>query len=451
MGMPFWLTKLLIRTRLAPFTARARRLSDGGTSFLPYYSDRVLAAPVEDLLDPALFPDSCGPNIIDLNLPAPRVEASVNLGRFATERGSMAPPQGLLELRETIAARYQRLDNRSVNPKTDVQITHGATGAYTAALEALVNPRDRIVLFDPSSPMFALGAKSRRATIRWVATWTEEGRTRFLTTEFEKAMRGAKLLVLGNPGNPAGGCLNDEDLDYIAWIAAAYDVLVYVDESLGRFQFAPRVKSPGLLAGAERRILTAGSITQEFGLGALRIGWLTGPRHLIRACGLMANLQAPFVPAVCQQAATRALTEPDGAFTATLNRLRAKRDYTRERLRCMGLEPDCPAGGLFAWVSVAGLGGDGRAFAERLFREEQVQVGPGCAFGPGSSGHIRISFAAEDGRLREGLTRMAICIERLKNPVVNLPTEEAMASLVITRDEERSEPTSRPKPAFSRA
>ena len=44
----------------------------------------------------------------------------------------------------------------------------------------------------------------------------------------------------------------------------------------------------------------------------------------------------------------------------------------------MGLEPDRPRAGYFAWVPVAGLGLDGRAFAERLFREERVQVGPGC-------------------------------------------------------------------------
>ena len=53
MAIPFWLTKLLIRTRLARFTPRARRLTDGGTAYLKYYSDRVLTAPLDELLDPA--------------------------------------------------------------------------------------------------------------------------------------------------------------------------------------------------------------------------------------------------------------------------------------------------------------------------------------------------------------------------------------------------------------
>ena len=48
----------------------------------------------------------------------------------------------------------------------------------------------------------------------------------------------------------------------------------------------------------------------------------------------------------------------------------------------MGLEPEQPGGGYFAWVPVSGLGLDGRAFAERLLKEERVLVGPGFAFGP---------------------------------------------------------------------
>src|SRR5207237_268344 len=160
-------------------------------------------------------------------------------------------------------------ESRVVNPGTEVLVTRGATGAYAAALDAFVNPGDRVVLFDPCSPLFALGAKSRRAKVRWVPTWTEDGRCRYLAAGFERAMRGAKLLVLSDPGNPAGACLADEDLDHIAWIAAAYDVLVYADESFARFRYDARVKCFGKLPGADRRVLTAGSATQEFGLGSL--------------------------------------------------------------------------------------------------------------------------------------------------------------------------------------
>lgn len=446
MKLPFWFTKLLVRTGVARFTARAKRLTDGGTDFLRHYSDRVLAAPVEELLDPAFVPDSPGPDVIDLNPPAPRSESGISLGRFTAERRGNPPPLGVPELREAIAERYQRFDSRTLNSETEVLVTHGATGALAAALDAFVNPGDRVVMFDPSSPLFTLGAKSRRASVRWVPTWTEDARCRYPAAAFEKAMRGAKMLLLSAPTNPTGASIADEDLDHIAWIAAAYNVLIFADESFVRFQFGTRSKAFGKLAGAERRILTAGSLTQEFGLGALRVGWLAGPRHLIRACGLMQNMNAPFVPAVCQQAAARALTEPDADFRSQLDRLKGKCDYVVDRLHAMGLEADRPAGGLFLWVPVAGLGLDGRAFAERLFREERVQVGPGCAYGPSGTGHVRLGFAGDDGRLREGLARLAAFVGRLKNP--STPQPEAVPGEPETGD--KVEAVGGLQPAFSR-
>ena len=416
MASPLWLTKLLVRTGLARFSARARTLTDGGPEFLRHYSDRVLTAPVEELLDPAFVPDACGPDVIDLNPASPRSESGVSLGRFTGDRRGNPPPSGLSELRSTIAERYHRLDGRTVNPDTEVLVTHGATGAIAAALDAFVNPGDRVVLFDPCSPLFDLGAKSRRARVRRVPTWNDDGRCRFLERDFERAVRGAKLLVLADPANPTGACFSPEDLEFLLWIAAGSDVLVYADESFGRFRYDGRGKSLGALPGAEKRVLTAGSVTPGWGLGSVRVGWLAGPRPMVRACALTASLSAPYVPTVCQQAAARAVADADTDFAPTLARFADRRRYVIDRLRGMGLEPEWPAGGYFVWVPVGGLGLDGRAFAERLLRESRVLVGPGCAFGPSGVGHVRLSFAADDGRLREGLARLAAFVAALRNP-----------------------------------
>src|SRR5262245_34724171 len=66
-AIPFWLTKLLIRTRLAGLFPRARRLTAGGTAYLKYYSDRVLTAPVDELLDPAIVAYATNFDVLDLN------------------------------------------------------------------------------------------------------------------------------------------------------------------------------------------------------------------------------------------------------------------------------------------------------------------------------------------------------------------------------------------------
>lgn len=444
MAIPFWVTKLLVRTRLAGFTRRARRLADGGTAYFRYYSNRVLNAPLDELLDPALVPHSPPPDVIDLNRPvpdAPPARGAVSVGRTDSVVMSGRVPHALPELAHAIADRY-RQQGRDVNPAADVLVTHGATAAFAAALDAFVNPGDRVVLFDPCSPLFGLGARSRHAKVRWVPTWTEDGRCRYIARDFERALRGAKLLVLSDPNNPTGGCLANENLEHIAWLAGGYGVLVYFDESFSAFRYGNRTRCFATMTGPDRLALTAGSVSQEFGQPGVRVGWLAGPRHLVRACQLVSNLTAPYVPPVCQQAAARLLSEPLAADA--IDRFRAKREYAVERLRAMGLEPESPGGGYFAWVPVSSLGMDGRAFAERLLKEARVQVGLGCAFGPSGAGHVRVSFAPDEGRMREGLSRMAAFVQRLKNPTAPQPAP-------VEEPAEAPKGAEGSKPAFSRA
>jgi aspartate/methionine/tyrosine aminotransferase len=441
---PFWLTKFLVRSGIARFLPAARRLTDNGTAYLRYYSDAILAAPVEELLDSAYIPDTLGPDVIDLNLPAPQSEPAVSLGRFAADRRGNPPAWGTSELRNAITDLYVARDGRVVDPEHDVFVTHGATAAYAAALDALVNPGDRVVLFDPCSPLFALGARSRRADVRWVPTRNEGGRCRYDAKDFERAMRRAKLLVLSDPANPTGACFDPGDLEHILRTAARRDVLVYADESFARLRYDGRGRSLATLPGGDKRVLTAGSVSAGWGLGSVRVGWLAGPRPLARACALTACLNAPYVPAVCQQVAARALAEPDADFAPTLEQFRGRRQYLFDRLRGLGLEPDRPAGGYFLWVRVAGLGLDGRAFAERLLREQRVLVGPGCAFGPSGDGHVRVSFATDDGRLREGVARLAAFVTGLRNP------GEVRAEPVAGVEEPAVKSEDEAQPVFSR-
>ena len=423
MPLPLVLTKLLVRTGVARYLPAAKRLTGGHPQAVRYYSDRVLAAPVGDLLDPAAFPDPPAADVIDLNLAAPRFDSPVTGTRVAADRTGRPPAWGLPVLRQAVADAYRRRDGRELDPRGEVLVAHGATGAFAAAMDAFVNPGRKVVLFDPCSPLFALGAKSRRAAVRRVPVWNDGGRLRFDPDALSRAMRGATLLALADPCNPTGGTLADEDAELIAWLANRSDVLVYLDESFGRFRYdGPAAR---LAALAADRTLSAGSLTQGYGLGSTRVGWLTGPKPLLGACALTASLSAPFVPTVCQQIAARAVQAEDDLFGPVREEFRVKRRYAADRLRAMGLTPAPPAGGYFFWVSVSEFGTDGRSFAERLLREQRVLVGPGAVFGPGGASFVRVSFAAEDGRLREGLGRLAALVASLRgDPAVPEPRAE---------------------------
>jgi aspartate/methionine/tyrosine aminotransferase len=327
--------------------------------------------------------------------------------KLPADRRGWPPCAGLPELCAAVAEHLRQTHGLAVNPSGEVLITAGVLGAVQIVLDAFVNRGDRVLLFDPCSPLYSLLAATRRARLYWLPTWTDEGRTRFRCDHLARALRGARLLIVNSPANPTGGVLAAEDLEQIAWWADRHDVLVLSDESFERYRPEEPAPSLGTLPRARQRTLTTGGVSQGYALASARVGWLAAYRHLLRPCLFTAALRSPFVPTLSQQIALSALRSDPRGFEPIRAAFASRRRYGYERLRAMELKPIWPAGGYFLWVPVWERGVGGRRFAEDLLRERKVRVSSGDLFGPSGAGYVRISCAVEDGRLQEGLNRLA--------------------------------------------
>jgi aspartate/methionine/tyrosine aminotransferase len=409
---PLFLTKLLTRTGLARFLPGMRRRYGEAVAILHYYSDRLLATPHAELAEAGALLEPHEPDVIDLAQGVARLDAPA-LPRCG-ERLGILDPRGLPELREAVAGKLAADHRLPISPARQVFVTHGAAGAFHAVLDAFVNPGDRVVLFDPTSPLYALALKQRRARIRWVPATVERGQLRFRLDRLAGALHRARLVVLSDPANPTGGVLAPEDLEQIVWWADHHDALILYDEAFGRFRYEGERVPLGTLPRAGRRMLLSGSVSKGHGLTSARVGWLAGHRYLVGACAVSAGLHGCVAP-LCQMLALAALGLEEGAFDPGLREFASRRRYAHERLTAAGFRPAWPAGGLFFWVPVGHLGLTGRAFAARLLREKRVLVAPGELFGPGGEGYVRLSYAAEDGRLREGLTRLSDFVRQRVN------------------------------------
>jgi aspartate/methionine/tyrosine aminotransferase len=410
-----FLTKLLIRTGLARFLPRVRRLGRGAAGFLHYYSDRVLAAPQAALAEAARCLEIAEPDGIDLALGSPRTDLVPSASTWLpADRRGPPPPGGLLELRAAVAARLAGEQQLSVDPTTDVLVTAGAAGALSVVLDTFVNPGDRVVLFDPTSLLYPLVLRQHRARIRWVPTELEAGRICFPFDRLARALHGARLLILANPASPTGGIFPAESLEQLAWWAERHDVLLFNDLAFARYQYEGEPCSLGALPQAWKRTLTAGSASKDYALASARVGWLAGHRHLVGACAMTAALEGQLVPTLCQQLACTALRQDGQACAALVAELAARRRYVFDRLQALGVQASWPAGAFFIWVGAGHLGLSGAAFAERLLREKKVLVWPGSFFGPSGSGHVRLSYLTEEGRLREGLARLGELVRQVR-------------------------------------
>ena len=182
----FW-RRLLARSGVGRLLPAVRRALLGGEAHLHRFSDRLLAAPLAELLDPALLAVASTPGAIDLAQGSPRSDLVPAVRGLPTQRPASA--WGDAELRRELADRLRTEHGIGFDPADEVLITHGGTGAFAAVLDAFVNPGDRAVLFDPTSPIFRIGLKHRRAAIAWVTTRSEEGTPRFDMAAFAKAVR----------------------------------------------------------------------------------------------------------------------------------------------------------------------------------------------------------------------------------------------------------------------
>jgi aspartate/methionine/tyrosine aminotransferase len=405
---PLFLLKLFIHTGLARLLPSVRRHLVGGADFLRYYSNRLLTSPLWELEYAAAGMALHGPEVIDLSQGSPSFDVLPSTStKLPADRRGWPPFAGWAELRGAVAEKLLTDNGLVFNPATEVLITAGVLGTVQTVLDAFVNRGDRVVLLDPCSPLYPLLARSRLARIRWLSTWTENGRTRFHLDHLARCLRGARLLVLNSPANPTGGVIAPEDLEQIAWWAARQDVLILSDEVLERYHPNGPPVSIGTLSGARQRTLTTGSVSKGYALASARVGWLAAYRHLLRPCLLTAALRSPFVPTLSQQIALAALRTDLREFEPIHAAMASRRHYAYERLRAMDLNPVEPAGGYFLWVPVWHRGVSGRHFAEGLLREHNVCITPGDLFGPSGAGYIRISCATDDGRLQEGLNRLA--------------------------------------------
>jgi aspartate/methionine/tyrosine aminotransferase len=416
----FVLRKLLARTGLARFVPSVRRALAGGEDYLRFYSDRTLAVPLDRLADAGLLPTVHTPDAINLALGSPPCELPLPAIRGLADRRP-TPAWGDIDLRTELATQMHLDHGVEYDPADEVLITHGATGAFAAAIDAFVNPGDPVVLFDPTAPIFPVGLAHRRARVRWVPTWGDDGRVRFPMDALTKAMRGAKLLVLADPANPTGCVFAPEDLEQVVFWARKHDVLIFQDVSFDRWRSEPAKARLASLPHAEGRVLTCGSFAKSHGLTAARIGWLAGYRHLARPCAAASVLSAPFVPALCQQAALHAMRTGETRMNDVRSDFAARRTYVGDRLKETGLEPWAAPAGFFHWVPVPN-GETGADFAQRLLSATGVLVNPGHVFGPSGRSFVRISYATDEGRLREGLNRLAEFVAAEEFGVVTSPS-----------------------------
>jgi N-succinyldiaminopimelate aminotransferase len=292
-----------------------------------------------------------------------------------------------------------------------VLITAGASEAIAAAILALVEPGDEVVLFEPYFDHYATSvalAGGRRRVVR-----LREPDLSFDVADLESAIGPhTRLILLNTPHNPTGKVFDAEELGHVARLAIRHDLLVVTDEVYEHLVYDGGRHIPmATLPGMAERTLTISSGGKSFGFTGWKIGWAHGPADMVSAV-LTAKQSLTYVSGgPFQHAMVTALGLDDGYFSQLADDLEGKRDLLGDGLRAAGFEVFPTAGTYFVTADIRPLGfDDGVAFCMSMPERCGVVAVPSAVFyDDGEAGRhlIRFAFCKQPEILVEASRRLA--------------------------------------------
>jgi N-succinyldiaminopimelate aminotransferase len=346
------------------------------------------------------FPDTDGPRAM-----LDAAKAAIDGGR-----NQYPPGPGVPELLDAVAAHQSRFYGLTVDPRSEVLITVGATEAIAATILALCEPGDEVVTFEPYYDSYAAsialaGAVRRTSVLRFPDFAVDE---ESLRAAFSARTR---LVLLNTPHNPTGKVFTRAELDLICSLAREFDAWVVTDEVYEHLVFDGATHVPvATLPGMGDRTLTISSSGKTFSATGWKVGWVSGPAPAVAAVRAVKQFltfvgSGPFQPAVAV-----ALGLDDDVYAGLASSLQRKRDLLVGGLQAAGLQVAVPDGTYFVVADAAPLGAqDALAFCREMPARAGVVAVPVSVFHDDADAArtlVRFAFCKRDEVLHEAVARL---------------------------------------------
>jgi aspartate/methionine/tyrosine aminotransferase len=319
-----------------------------------------------------------------------------------------SPNPGYLDLREAIAERMERVHGYQVDPVSEVFVTVGAMQALALTFMVGIDPGDEVLVTDPSYTNFDGTITLAGGRAVFVPTDPERGYLPHVEDVAAAITPRTRAILVNSPANPTGAVYPRDLLHAIAELCVRHDLLLISDETYAALTYGDiRTVSPASFPGMRDRTVSIYSFSKEYAMTGWRIGYLTGPARMLEVMAPVQEAMASCVNSATQRAALAALRGSQDCVETMRQAYQRRRDLVVERLsRIAGVRCPVPDGAFYAFPDVRAITRDTQGLAERLLFDHRVVVSPGEAFGPRSGGFLRLSYAASDTDLAEGLTRL---------------------------------------------
>jgi aminotransferase len=345
------------------------------------------------------------------DFPAPAVVKEAARRAIASDVNQYAVTWGALSLRQAIARKFGRLYGLPVDPEREVTVTCGSTEAMIAALLAVLDPGDEVVVFEPFYENYGPDAILSGAVPRFVPLrppeWT------FDPEELERAFsERTRAIIVNTPNNPTGKVFSRAELETIAELCQRHDVLAVTDEIYEHILYDGAVHVPlATLPGMAARTITINGMSKTYSVTGWRVGWAIAPPALTDAIRKVHDFLTVGAAAPLQEAGALALDLPPAYYEDLARAYEQRRERLLGILGEVGFVVHRPRGAYYVMVEIDPLGWDDDvAFARHLVEEVGVAVVPGSSFYRDPTAgrrQVRFAFCKKEETLAGAQARLA--------------------------------------------
>lgn len=347
------------------------------------------------------FPDFAAPDEIKT---AAQEAIAADLNQYAITWG--APP-----LRQAIARKYRDWYGLEYDPETEITVCCGATEGMIAALLAVANPGDEVIVFEPFYENYRpdallAGAESRVVRLR-APDWS------FDPNELRRAFSPrTKAVILNSPNNPTGKVFNAGELGLIADLCREFDALAITDEIYEHILYDGAVHIPiATLEGMRERTVLVNSMSKTFSVTGWRVGWVLAHHSITGSIRKVHDFLTVGAAAPLQHAGASALGAGKEYYDHLARDYAVRRDILLGALEGAGFHCFRPRGAYYIMCDISGFGlGDDIAFTKHMIEQVGVAPVPGSSFfaDPADGAHIvRFCFSKRIETLQAATERLA--------------------------------------------
>ncbi len=349
-----------------------------------------------------------GPEVVRWTVGEPGFDTPKEIVEVAIEelrrgRTKYTRGPGTIELCKSVASYLSLHHDIEASPE-DIVVTPGAKQALLYSFLITTMPGDEAILLAPSwasyEPMLEfIGAVPVHVQVNMEDFHPDIGAIREAITD------RTRMILVNSPCNPTGAVFTPEEISEIVQLAVEHDLWIVSDEIYGRMVWVdwPHV-SPATIPGGKERTIVVNGWSKSWAMTGMRVGFLTGPGEAVKAAMKSQANSASHIPTFMMEAARTALECEDSVETFNQEYLK-RREIMRAGLDSIpGIRVPEPEGAFYVFADITGTGMTDIEFAEGAL-EAGVQLIPASLI-TGGEGFVRVSYAADEEAIHEGLSRL---------------------------------------------